>query len=88
MTMNETTETAGEKAVHSAADWIRGALRSLTVKFAALLALLPDILGILQAQFDTVRPFIPDALESRWLQVIALIILMLRIRTTTALPKK
>lgn len=69
-------------------DWLRGAARSLTVRFAALLAILPDALLVIQAQFDTVRPFIPDALESRWLQLIALLILLLRLRTKAPLPER
>lgn len=67
---------------------LRGARKSLTVHFAVLLASLPDTLLLLQANFDTLRPFIPDALESRWLQVIALAILILRIRTKSSLSEK
>lgn len=69
-------------------DWLRGAYRSSTVRFAALLAVLPDALLLLQSQFSTLAPFIPDALESRVMQVIALIVLVLRVRTSIALPDR
>lgn len=68
--------------------WLHGAVRSLTVWFSVILAALPDTLALLQANFDTLRPFIPDVLESRWLNVLALLILLLRLRTSTSLAEK
>lgn len=67
---------------------LRGALKSLTVWFAAALAAAPDALLMLQANFPTVAPFIPETLQSRTMQVIALLILLLRIRTTASLADK
>jgi hypothetical protein len=65
-----------------------GALRSWTVWFSALLMALPDILPVVQANFPTFAPFIPDAMESRVMNVIALGILLLRLKTTTCLSQK
>jgi len=67
---------------------LRGAWKSLTVWFAALLAVAPDALLMLQANFPTVAPFVPEALQSRTMQVIALLILLLRIKTTASLADK
>lgn len=68
--------------------WLHGAVRSLTVWFSIILASLPDVLPLVQANFETLKPFIPDVLESRWLNVIALVILLLRMRTTVSLADK
>lgn len=67
---------------------LRGALKSLTVWFAGLLAIAPDALLMTQANFPTIAPFIPEALQSRTMQVIALLILLLRIKTTASLADK
>lgn len=67
---------------------VRGALKSLTVWFAAMLAVAPDALLMLQANFPTVAPFIPEALHSRTMQVIAVLILLLRIKTNASLANK
>lgn len=67
---------------------LRGALKSLTVWFAALLAVAPDGLTLVQANFPTIAPFIPDSMHSRAMQVIALLILLLRIKTTASLADK
>jgi hypothetical protein len=65
-----------------------GALKSATVWAAALLAALPDILPIVQQNFADVAPFIPASLHSRTLQVIALVMLLLRLKTNTSLANK
>ena len=67
---------------------LRGALKSFTVWFAAVLAAAPDALALIQANFPTVAPFIPEAMQSRAMQAIALLILLLRIRTTASLAAK
>jgi hypothetical protein len=67
---------------------LRGAWKSLTVWFSGILMVLPDVLPMLQSNFPTIAPFIPDALESRAMNVIALVILLLRIKTTTSLANK
>lgn len=67
---------------------LRGALKSLTVWVSVLLAALPEILPMLQANFSTVAPFIPTELHSRVLQLIALVMLGLRIKTNTSLAAK
>lgn len=67
---------------------LRGALKSLTVKFAAFLAILPDALLLIQSNFPTVAPFIPEGAQSRVLQVVALLILLLRIKTNASLADK
>lgn len=68
--------------------WLRGAWRSWTVRVSALLLVLPDAIAILQSQYDTLRPWIPDALESRVLQLLALVMLVLRVRTTVSLAER
>lgn len=67
---------------------LRGALKSLTVWVSLLIASLPEILPLLQANFATVAPFIPETAHSRVLQLIALVMLLLRIRTNTSLAQK
>ena len=57
-------------------------------QFGGLLMILPDALPMLQEQWPTIAPFIPDALESRVMNVIALGILLLRVRTTKSLADK
>ena len=77
-----------DENIHTWRDWMRGAWRSWTIRFAALLAALPDILALVQTQFSSVAPYIPDALESRVLNLVALVIFVLRVRTTAALPHR
>ena len=67
---------------------LRGALKSLTVWFSLALASLPDVLPMVQDNFDAVRPWIPHALQSRSLQLVALIVLLLRMKTKTSLKDK
>ena len=67
---------------------IKGAWKSLTVRFGGLLMILPDALPMIKDQWPTIAPFIPDALESRVMNVIALGILLLRVRTTKSLADK
>lgn len=67
---------------------LRGALKSLTVWFSVLLAAAPEALPVIQSNFATIAPYIPDALESKTMHAIALAILLLRLRTTTALHEK
>jgi hypothetical protein len=66
----------------------RGLWRSLTAWVSVLLAALPEIITLVQGQFPTVAPFIPDALESRVLQLLALVMLILRFKTKTSLVDK
>lgn len=67
---------------------LRGAIKSLTVKFSLFLAVLPDALLLIQSNFPTVAPFIPEGAQSRVLQVIALVILILRVKTNASLADK
>lgn len=73
-------------------DWVvahvKGAIKSWTVWFAALLAAAPDVVPMVQQNFTAFAPYIPDALESKFMQAIALIIVMLRIKTTASLAAK
>lgn len=66
-------------------DWARGIWRSLTMRIAAGMVILPDALKLLIDNFPAVAPFIPDVFESRALQIAALVMLLLRIKTTTPL---
>jgi hypothetical protein len=54
----------------------------------ALLLVLPDILGMLKDQFSVVAPYIPDGAETPLLNLVGLIIFLLRVRTTAALPHR
>ncbi len=67
---------------------LRGALKSLTVWVSLLLAALPELLPLIQANFATVAPFIPQQHQTRVLQLIALVMLLLRIKTNTSLAEK
>lgn len=67
---------------------LRGLLRSLTAWVSVLLAALPEIIPLVQANFPTVSPFIPDGLHSRVLQLLALVMLVLRMKTNTSLADK
>lgn len=69
-------------------DWIKGAKKSLTVWFAVLLAAAPEVLVQLQANFDAVAPFIPKVAQPRLLQLVALGIFLLRMKTTVSLSEK
>ena len=68
--------------------WAVGAMKSLTVWTAVALAAAPDVLAQLQANFASVAPFLPQVVQPRLLQLIALLILLLRIRTTASLAAK
>lgn len=67
---------------------LKGSLKSWTVWFSSLLLALPEILPLVQSNFATIAPFIPESLHSRVLQLIALIMLVLRLRTTRSLAEK
>lgn len=67
---------------------LKGSLKSWTVWFSSLLLALPEILPLVQSNFATIAPFIPESLHSRVLQLIALIMLVLRMRTTRSLAEK
>lgn len=67
---------------------LRGAWKSLTVWFAMLLAAAPDALAMIQANFPTIAPFIPQSLQSRSVQIIALVVLLLRLKTNASLAAK
>lgn len=67
---------------------LRGSWKSLTVWFAMLLAAAPDGLAMIQANFPTISPFIPQSLQSRTVQLIALAVLLLRIKTNASLAAK
>lgn len=66
----------------------RGSLKSSTVWVASILLALPELLPLIQANFATIAPFIPVELHSRVLQVMALGMLILRLKTTTSLADK
>lgn len=68
---------------------LKGACRSLTVWVSAVLFALPEIVPLIQANFSTVTPFIPESISpQRVMQVLALLMLVLRIKTTTSLAEK
>lgn len=67
---------------------LKGAWKSLTVWFAGILAAAPLVLPMVQENFKDFAPYIPDALESKAMQAIAVLIVLLRIRTTTSLANK
>ena len=67
---------------------LKGSARSLTVWFAGALMVAPDALALIQSNWPTLEPFIPQAMESRVLNIIALLVLLLRIRTSTSLAAK
>jgi len=67
---------------------LKGLWKSWTAWFAASLAAAPLALPMVQDNFKTFAPYIPDALESHLMQAIALIIVILRIKTTTSLAEK
>jgi len=67
---------------------IKGAWKSLTVWFAGVLAAAPIVLPMVQENFRDFAPYIPDALESKVMQAVALVIVLLRIHTTTSLAEK
>ena len=69
-------------------DFMRGAVRSWTVWFSVLLAALPDVLPLVQANFKDVAPYIPDGLEAPIMRGIALVVLLLRLKTTVSLVEK
>jgi hypothetical protein len=70
------------------ANTLKGAWRSLTVWFGGMLLLLPDTIALVQDQWPSIAPYIPDALESRVMNVLALVVLLLRLRTTVSLAAK
>ena len=67
---------------------LKGAFKSWQVWFSLLLAALPDILVMLQTNFAALSPYIPEAQQPTALRLIALAILLLRIKTTTSLVDK
>lgn len=69
-------------------DHLRHAWKSLTVKVAATLMVLPDVLLLIQANFKDIAPYVPDFLESRALNLCALLMFLLRLKTTTSLAAK
>lgn len=69
-------------------DTFRGLWKSATAWFAGILAVLPVALPMVQDNFKDLAPYIPDALESKVMQAIALGVLLLRIKTTASLAEK
>lgn len=67
---------------------IKGALRSLTVWTSVVLGVAPELLPIIQENFSAIAPFIPQVLQPRLLQLIALCIFLLRLRTSASLAAK
>lgn len=67
---------------------LKGALKSWSVWFAALLAALPEVLPMVQANFATIAPFIPTEKHDLWMRLIALGVLILRLKTNTSLANK
>lgn len=67
---------------------LQGAWRSWTVWFSALLVALPLTLEIVQGSWSAFAPFVPDDREKHILQIIALIVVLLRIKTTVPLWEK
>jgi hypothetical protein len=67
---------------------LKGALKSFTVWAAGIVAVLPDGLTLIQNNFATVAPFIPKEKQEWTLRGIALVMLLLRLKTTTSLAEK
>ena len=67
---------------------IKGAWKSLTVWVALCIAAIPDAVPLVQANFAAVAPYIPPVLHSRVLNLLALVMLLLRIKTTSSLASK
>ena len=67
---------------------LKGLWRSWTAWFAGILAAAPLALPRVQENFKAFAPYIPDALESKFMQLIAVAIVLLRIKTTTSLAEK
>lgn len=67
---------------------IKGAWRSWTLWFAGALAALPEVLPMVRDSWPDFAPFIPAALQSHVMQLIALGITLLRIKTRTSLAGK
>jgi hypothetical protein len=65
-----------------------GAWRSWTIWAAGVMAVLPDVIPLLQSEFATLAPFIPEWMHSRALQVASLVMVLLRVKTTASLAAK
>ena len=67
---------------------LKGALKSWTAWFSALLMAAPELIPLVQQNWPTISPFIPSAMQSKTVQVIGLIALLLRMKTTRSLAAK
>lgn len=73
---------------HVVKNFIKGAWKSWTVWFGALLAVAPDVLPMIQANWTELGPFIPDFLQANGMRVIGAIIVVLRIKSKSSLAAK
>ena len=65
--------------------WLRGSVKSWTAWFGAFLVAAPDILPQIAPQLEDL--FTPN-IYKRATQVIGILVILLRIKTTTSLPEK
>jgi hypothetical protein len=65
-----------------------GMARSFTVWFATAIAFLPELLPVIHSEFATFAPFIPAKFQPIVLKVVALGIVLLRLRTNSSLAEK
>ena len=67
---------------------IKGSWRSLTMWVAAVFAALPEVIPVLQSNFQDLAPFIPDWMESPALRFAALLMVLTRLKTSRSLADK
>lgn len=65
-----------------------GMARSFTIWFAGIVAFLPEILPLIHSEFATFAPFIPAKWQPIALKLVALGIVILRMRTNASLAEK
>ena len=65
--------------------WVRGALKSWTTWFGAVLVAGPELLPALMPHFKELLT--PDT-YSRAVQVVGIVVMLLRVKTTTSLAEK
>lgn len=67
---------------------VKGLWRSWTVWFAGVLAAAPIWLPMLKDNFEVLAPFIPVGKQQLVIQIIALCVFVLRLKTTTSVAQK
>ena len=66
----------------------KGMLKSWTVWFSAVLAAAPVWLPMLQENFAIIAPFIPEKRQAAFVQVIALGVFLLRMKTNSSIASR